>query len=396
MIKLRSIVWCKGQTMILVIEDEVDVLENVLEILELEGFEAEGATNGALGVNMARRNPPELIICDIAMPGYDGFAVLEEMRTDSATASIPFIFLTARTDRDSMRHGMGLGADDYITKPFTTEELMQAVRARLDRHATIAKTARQTLDSAKWQLTRMIAHELRTPLVGITSVVNVLSRQRGRLAPDELDDLLESINKGSKRLGRVVEQMVFTMQLEMGALTAETLPEEGLPVPLRDIRLVAINLARRFAFRNHDLSIRTREESETDNPLVVCHPSVLKHAFAELITNALVYSPPDSFVDIYQWLEDGMVCISIMDNGPGIAPELQRQSLEAFKQIDRESEEQQGMGLGLPLARRLIEAHNGTLELHSAPGQGTEVIVRLPVSDVESAPQPDMMDEDAT
>ncbi|MBN1965567.1 MAG: response regulator, partial [Anaerolineae bacterium] len=105
-------------TRVLVIEDEEPIRENIIEILEMEEFEAVGAANGLLGVEAAQENPPDLIICDITMPGLDGYEVLLQLRQDTATASIPFVFLTARADRSFMRHGMELGADDYLTKPF--------------------------------------------------------------------------------------------------------------------------------------------------------------------------------------------------------------------------------------------------------------------------------------
>jgi DNA-binding response OmpR family regulator len=106
-------------TRILIIEDEDVIRQNVLEMLEYEGFETSGAADGLAGLQTAREQLPDLIICDIMMPELDGFGVLEELRSDSATATIPLIFLTAKADRDSMRVGMNLGADDYLTKPFT-------------------------------------------------------------------------------------------------------------------------------------------------------------------------------------------------------------------------------------------------------------------------------------
>jgi DNA-binding response OmpR family regulator len=120
-------------TRVLVIEDEESIRENIIEILELEAFEVVGAENGLLGVEAARENLPDLIICDVTMPGLDGYEVLLELRQDPITASIPFVFLTARADRSFMRHGMELGADDYLTKPFRYREMLARVRALLRR-----------------------------------------------------------------------------------------------------------------------------------------------------------------------------------------------------------------------------------------------------------------------
>ena len=116
---------------ILVVEDAQSLRKDIVEMLGFEGFEAIGAENGLVGVDRARQVLPDLIICDIMMPGLDGYGVLEELRKDTLTSTIPFIFLTARTDRVDVRQGMELGADDFLTKPFHAAELLATVRTRL-------------------------------------------------------------------------------------------------------------------------------------------------------------------------------------------------------------------------------------------------------------------------
>jgi DNA-binding NarL/FixJ family response regulator len=130
---------------VLVIEDEEALLEEVADGLGFEGFEVHTADNGLDGVRVARATPPDVIVCDINMPGLDGFAVFRELSQHEATQSIPFLFLTARANRDDMRHGMQLGADDYLTKPFTMEELTTAIHTRLERHAEVKRKHRQDL-----------------------------------------------------------------------------------------------------------------------------------------------------------------------------------------------------------------------------------------------------------
>src|ERR1043166_2338253 len=120
---------------ILVIEDESATLENLVLMLEMEGFKPFSAPNGRLGVEVARRELPDVILCDVSMPELDGYGVLESLRADSSTVSIPFIFLTAKGDKKDLRTGMNLGADDYLTKPASAEEVLSAINARLDRHS---------------------------------------------------------------------------------------------------------------------------------------------------------------------------------------------------------------------------------------------------------------------
>src|SRR5690348_12922549 len=119
---------------ILVIEDEAETRDNLVLMLEMEGFRPLSAPNGRKGVEIAKRELPEVILCDVSMPELDGHGVLEALRADATTVSIPFIFLTARGDKKDLRIGMNLGADDYLTKPASAEEVLSAINARLDRH----------------------------------------------------------------------------------------------------------------------------------------------------------------------------------------------------------------------------------------------------------------------
>lgn len=121
-------------TKVLVIEDEADALANLTLMLEMEGFIVRAAGDGSTGTTLAKRELPDLILCDISMPVMDGFAVLEALRGDPTTVGIPFIFLTAKGEKRDRRAGMDLGADDYLTKPAGAEEVLSAIRARLARH----------------------------------------------------------------------------------------------------------------------------------------------------------------------------------------------------------------------------------------------------------------------
>lgn len=128
---------------ILVIEDDDQTRENLQTILEMEGFKALTASNGAIGLATAKRENPDLILCDVMMPELDGHGVLRALRSDSTTATIPFIFLTARGERKDQRTGMELGADDYLTKPATVDEVLSAVRTRLARHVEKEQALRE-------------------------------------------------------------------------------------------------------------------------------------------------------------------------------------------------------------------------------------------------------------
>jgi signal transduction histidine kinase len=362
-------------TKILVVEDEAPLRESIIDTLMFEGYHVVEAENGMQGWEKAQAENPDLIVCDIAMPELNGYELLLKLREDPATASLPFIFLTARVDRPFMRHGMELGADDYLTKPFTHADLLAAIRARLDRHLKLKEASSRDLEQIKTEFVRHITHELRTPLVSITAVQDIVEQQLGFLSPTELQDLLRIQRSGSQRLHHLVEQTVLLTEIKVGALTAQSIADSGLPTAIWDILTTSVNLGRKFAYRNRELPVYI--DDREGNATVRCRLNPLRHAFAEIISNAIAFSPEDGQVNATQWVEDGSIFVTVKDCGSGIPVEALEQVFKEFEQLDRRRQEQQGLGLGLPLARKVIEIHGGELKIDSGES-GTTITVRLP------------------
>ncbi len=129
----------KSGPRVVVIEDEPEMRRNIVRLLRLEGYDPAEASTGEAGLSLVRERRPDLVICDVMMPGIDGHEVLRAVRADPQLKSVPLIFLTARADKTDLRGGMNLGADDYITKPFSNEDLLAAVAARLQRAAQTSR-----------------------------------------------------------------------------------------------------------------------------------------------------------------------------------------------------------------------------------------------------------------
>ncbi|NJN72502.1 MAG: EAL domain-containing protein [Limnothrix sp. RL_2_0] len=164
---------------ILVIEDEDSIRELVVTLLIAEDYEVIEAENGNLGIAMAIATPPDLIICDITLPGLDGYGVLQILQEDSTTETIPFIFLTARGTKENIRQGMNLGADDYLTKPFTTQELLDSIQARLRKHRSWREHFQQKQTTNSQQINYTVTHD------PITQLPNQLALR------DDLNQLLK-------------------------------------------------------------------------------------------------------------------------------------------------------------------------------------------------------------
>jgi signal transduction histidine kinase len=358
---------------ILVIEDEPPLLEEVVEILRFENFETLGASNGVLGLEQARRHRPDLIICDIIMPELDGYSVLYELRQDPLTADMPFIFLTARIEKNDRRAGMELGADDYLTKPFTHEELLAAVGTQLEKRATRMKIAEGKLDSLREQIITALPHELRTPLTGILGYSEILA-DADTLSPVEVRQLGQLLFKSAQRLRRLVENYLTYVQIELisqNPLWVERLRAE----PSLDVADGVQAVADKVAYSHERLSDLQVQVKGTLHAHI--HPEYLAKIAEELIDNAFKFSPRGTPVIVALMSDGRSVAVQIQDAGRGLAAE-QIEQVGAYVQFDRKFYEQQGSGMGLIIAKRLVELHGGRFIIDSIPGQGTTVGFHLP------------------
>src|SRR3954462_4569562 len=168
---------------ILVIDDESWLREMVQLALNQRGYDVLEAGNGAIGIEVAQKELPDLILCDVNMEKVDGYHTLSSLRSQASTASIPFILMTGMADNAGMRHGMELGADDSLPKPFTIDALYAAVEARLKKVRAIHEQAEKKLADLRDNISLMLPHELRTPLNGILAYAEILATDAATLQP---------------------------------------------------------------------------------------------------------------------------------------------------------------------------------------------------------------------
>ncbi|NEP10019.1 MAG: hybrid sensor histidine kinase/response regulator [Symploca sp. SIO1A3] len=357
-------------TKILVIEDEELVRENLLDFLEAEDYQTIAASNGKIGVELAQNYLPDLIICDVMMPELDGYGVLKKLSHNSATATIPFIFLTAKADKIDRREGMELGADDYLTKPFTIKELKRTIEARLGRRREIKKK----FDDLRNSITLALPHEMRTSLNGILGS-SQLMMDPGSLETEEIREMAESIYKSGKRLLRLTENFLRYTEVEILATDperVEKLQNSSSNYPKEIIANLSREIADKLG-RTADLHLEVQEAS------VQIADARLKTIVEELIDNAFKFSQVGTPVRVVSTVQNDTFILSVNDEGRGMT-KAQIADLGAYLQFERKQYEQQGIGLGLVIAKRLAELHGGELTIESTPGQKTTVQVSLPLS----------------
>jgi len=359
---------------ILVIEDEDYVRNNVLELLEAEHFEVVTAANGVLGVQVAKEQIPDLIICDVMMPQLGGHEVLETLRRDPKTELIPFIFLTAKADKTDIRKAMEEGADDYLTKPFTRAELLGAVHTRLEKQGVIIKHSQQKLDTLRSGIAYALPHEMLTPLTSILGFSQTIILQYNSLKRPKILEMVERIHDSGERLHRVIQNFLLYAELELTATNPEKikiLRSHHAHSAKRVITTVASQKARQFK-REIDLTLATEDSS-----IGISEINFTKMV-DELVDNAFKHSPVGTPVHITSGVKDGQFMLSITNQGRGMTAE-QIANLGAYVQFERRVHEQQGSGLGLVIAIRLAELHAGNLTIESIATDVTnkETVVRV-------------------
>jgi two-component system sensor histidine kinase/response regulator len=364
-------------TRVLVIDDEADFTAMVATMLAPAGYEILEANSGQVGIQLALTYEPDVILCDIMMADMDGFEVLERLHFYPPLRTVPFIYLTAMHERTYHRKGMSLGADDYLTKPFTRDELLEAISVRRRKQEAFASQAESRLEDTKKNLVKLVAHELRTPLVPLKLVSDVITMQLGTVPPGQLESFLDIVTTSTRRMSHLVQQAVFITEIEAGTLSYDSIQEDKAPAVIWDVLMSSVDLARDFATRSEEIPIRFKVYDQYRKINCVSFP--LQHALAEIITNAINFSGNSEIV-ISQWFERGECWITIIDQGPGMAVDMIDHAFQAFGQINRDEQEQQGIGLGLSLANQIVEMHGGSVEMYSVQGEGTQVSIILPIN----------------
>ncbi|KAF3887171.1 MULTISPECIES: hybrid sensor histidine kinase/response regulator [Nostocales] len=359
---------------ILVIEDETTVRQNLVELLTYENFKVVAAENGLIGMQLAHEELPDIIICDVMMPELDGHDVLQKLRQQPLTATIPFIFLTGKCDKADMRQGMVLGADDYLTKPFTRVELLAAISSRLEKQAAIRQQSQKKLDELRSNIAMSLPHEMRTPLNGILGFSELLIKEVDNLSSHEIREMAEGIHKSGERLYRLIQKFLLYAELEIIATDSQKitlLQNHKTTFPVIGLQRLIDEKAKKMG-RGSDVSVNFQKTCR----LRICETRLYKMA-EELLDNALKFSLPGTNIYVESTVKNKKFTLSFTDFGRGMTSS-EISNLGAYRQFDRKLYEQQGSGLGLSIVKRIAELHGGELQIYSQPGEKTVVQVLLP------------------
>lgn len=361
---------------ILVIEDEEPIRLLLKAELENEGFKVETAENGQVALNKVKKNPPDLIVCDVMMPVMDGFTFQEKLNQQESLRDIPLIFLTAKSDKADIRFGKSLGAEDYLTKPFEFDDLIVSVTAKLKKSIERKNFLNSRLDDIRKSILYAIPHEFKNPLSTLSGFVSLLQDKEYKKTEQETDEFLKYIQSSSDRLNRLVNNFLKLAELEILNSNEEKV------TTLRANK--NYNWQNEFSTLTSDFStnnkIKIDYQTEGSEFPICFDYNALQMILDELLSNSIKFSDSENVsISVSAKAKDHSFELIIKDTGKGIEEDALKYLTEIFYQHNRRFHEQQGGGLGLTIVNKIVEIYNGKMEIDSKVGIGTEVRIYIPL-----------------
>lgn len=359
---------------ILVIDDEFYLRKMTAKILEYSGYQIISAEDGNEGIEIAKNEIPDLIISDISMPNKNGYEVLQELKKEQKTALIPFIFLSAKSEPTDLRNGMDLGADDYLTKPFESKQLLKAVEARLEKAKKLQSYSYGKLEELRSSISQSLPHEVFTPLNSVLGLSSMIQNYNENMEKEDIVKMCETINDSANRLYGTLKNFVYYANLQIINSNPErraAYTEGIIDNPKFLIETEAMRLATTYK-RESDLILDLQDSS------IKIRPDTFLKIVSETLSNSFKFSEGGTEVKVSTYIEDKFYVIKILDNGRGMTQD-QLSNIQAYFQFDRNVYEQQGSGLGLAITKLLIEIFQGEMFFESKPSEHTLVVIKLPL-----------------
>lgn len=370
---------------ILLVEDNERLRSNLLFVLNREGFDAVGATNGTEALKIIAKDPPDLVVSDIMMPDMDGYDLVKHLRESTLTLSLPVIFLTAKTAPEELRSGMLYGVDDYLTKPVNINDLLAAINVRLERAEKQKKKWMENLNHLQMHLASILPHELRTPVSGIMGASSFLRTSIDSLSREDIRELHDCIEASAGRLARITENFLLYVQLQILLEEGVANKDDVTHMSQLNYKMTTVNeyiedVSNSCANQHSRLDdIRFILQDAT----IRCSAAHFNKALYEVLDNAFQYSKKGTPVEITSEVKDGTLIASITDYGRGMTSEQLdaiRDFPTVFKQFDRKKYEQQGVGMGLALVHNIMQLYDGKMTISSEYGHSTTICLEFQVA----------------
>ena len=362
---------------ILIIDDEPAIRMGIAATIKRYGYNVITAVNGDDGFLKARQSLPDLIVSDVMMPDLNGFEMKQQMSEDPILAPIPFIFLTARTGNEDRIKGIRKGADDYVTKPFVTDELMARIEAVLRRVETeqgrgreqMKQSAQDEMEKLRREVLQNFSHELRTPLGNVMMSLDVVVNHKFS-TEEEQSEFIRIAHSSADRLETLVTDIILLSDIDQNNLNQmrQTIDiEHHILAPIRRrlerYEVKGLNFV-------YDIEL---------GGVIKAPRREFTQAVVHLADNAFKFSPQHGSVKlVVKPGGNGGAIITIQNEGFGIPVDLREKVFERFYQVSQgDNREFQGLGVGLTIARAVFSSLGGEVKILDSES-GCHVLAALP------------------
>ncbi|MEH2095968.1 hybrid sensor histidine kinase/response regulator [Nostoc sp. 'Peltigera membranacea cyanobiont' 213] len=350
---------------ILVVDDIFDNLLVLEAVLEDEDYEISLVEDSKIALAMVEESPPDIILLDVMMPELDGYEFTRRIRQNQALPFIPILLLTAHYE-SSVVEGLDAGADDFIRKPFDPDELHARVRSLLRLKHSIDE--RDQMANLRADFVSRFTHDLRIPLVASNRVLKLLLEGRFCEVSPQLQEIIDTMIGSNQDLLEMVNTLLEVYRHEAGCKTLKISP--------CNIQELVSEVFQELTPLAEEKGLTANIDRGETTITIMADRVELRRVLTNIIGNAIKFTDK-GYVDIHCHLTPANVTIDIQDTGPGISKQDQAILFERFRQGKHQ---RSGSGLGLYLSRCIIEAHQGTIDVTSEPGQGSRFTIRLPVA----------------
>ena len=358
---------------ILVVDDVYDNLLVIQTILEDEGYEIEIQEDSQIALTMVEESPPDLILLDLMMPDIDGYEFTRRVRKNKQLPFIPILLITAY-ENITVADGLDAGAEDFIRKPVDADELQPRVRSLLRLKHSIDE--RDHMASLRQDFVSRFTHDLRTPLAASNRVLKLLREGRFFEISPEVEQIFTTMITSNDDLLHMVNSLleVYRYEADCKQINFDKINISDL---VRDVVQELKPLAEEKELRlKSNLENNLENNNSEDNELstIFADRIEIKRVLTNIIGNAIKFTKT-GFIEVNLIVDSQTAEIKIQDTGSGISSEEQAILFERFRPGKHKNS---GSGLGLYLSRRIIEAHNGSINVESEPGKGSLFTINLP------------------
>lgn len=360
---------------ILIVDDVLENLRILGTMLKKQGYHISVATDGAQAFKAMQNHLPDLILLDVVLPDMDGFQICEQIKLNDKTKEIPVIFLSAKNEMPEVLKGFQLGAVDYITKPFNTEELLLRVETHIKLRRqhnllNIKNKQLQELIATKDKLFSIIGHDLKNPIAGILGIFELMALKIDALSKEEIKEFSKTVLTGLKSLSDQLEGLLLWSKMQIGSYNYNPVKLDLFKQVDTIISVNAITALSKGIIINNLVN---------EDIQIYADEIMLRSIIHNLLSNAIKFTYNKGRIECSCFTETNYVTLCVKDNGRGMTDEELSKLFKIDKNLRMKGTNgEQGTGLGLLIVREMVEINMGVIDVESASGTGTTFLVKLP------------------